>query len=128
MQRGGARQQIERLKNEPDLLIADPRQFIVGHIADQVAVEIVLALRRRIQAADQIHQRRLARPGRTHDRDIFAALDLDVDARDRVDLLVAHDVGLPEIVGADDDAVALELLAAFDQFLGLPMPLCHSDR
>jgi hypothetical protein len=34
-----------------------------------------------------------------------------LDAGDRVDDLVAHDVGLPEIVGADDDAFALEPLA-----------------
>ena len=30
---------------------------------------------------------------------------------------VAHDIGLPEIVGADDDAVPLELLAESDRFL-----------
>ena len=69
-------------------------------------------LRRRIQAADQVHQRRFARTGRTHDRDILAALDLDVDAGDRIDLLIAHDVRLPQIVRTDDDVLALELRAA----------------
>ena len=112
VQRGGARQQVERLENEADFLVADARQLVVGHRADQVAVDVVLALGRRIQAADQVHQRRLARAGRAHDGDILAALDLDVDTGDRVDLLVAHDVRLPQIVRADDDSLALELLAA----------------
>ena len=60
-------------------------------------------LRRRIEAADQVHQGRFARTGRTHDGDILAALDLDIDTGDRVDLLIAHDVRLPQIVRADDD-------------------------
>ncbi len=34
-----------------------------------------------------------------------------------MNLLVAHDVGLPEIVGADDNAVEAELLAALLTFL-----------
>ena len=34
-----------------------------------------------------------------------------------MDLLVAHDIGLPEIVGADDDAIPLELFAALEQFV-----------
>ena len=34
-----------------------------------------------------------------------------------MDLLVAHDVGFPEIVGADNDAVALELFALFSALL-----------
>ena len=41
-------------------------------------------------------------------------VDLDVAAGDRVDFLVAHDVGLPQIVGADDDAFALQFVAAID--------------
>ena len=83
---------------------------------------IVLALGGRIQAADQIHQRRFAGARRAHDGDVFAALDLDVHARNGVDGLIAHHVGLPQIVGADDDAVALELLAALDWFVGDCLP------
>ena len=109
VQSRSARQQIESLENEADFLVPDARQLIVFHIADQLAVQVIQALGGRIQAANQVHQRRFAGTGRAHDGHVFAALDLDIDARDRVDLLVAHDVGLPEIVSADDDAVALEL-------------------
>ena len=117
VQRGGAREQVEGLENEADFLVADARQLVVDHLADQIAVDVVLALGRRVETADQVHQGRFARPGRSHDRDVLAALDLDIDAGNGVDLLVAHDVGLPEIVGADDDAVPLELLAALNEFL-----------
>ena len=117
VQRGGAGQQVEGLENEADFLVADARQLVVAHLADQVAVDVILALAGGVQAADQVHQGRLSRTRRPHDGDVLAALDLDIHAGNGVDLLVAHDVGLPEIVGADDDAVPLELLAALDQFL-----------
>ena len=42
---------------------------------------------------------------------------------DGVDLLVAHHVRLPKIVGADDDAIALQLFAAIGQNVYC---LCHS--
>ena len=56
-------------------------------------------MRRRVEAADQVHQRRLAGARRPHDRDVFAALDCDRDPAQGVDLLLAHHVGLPEIAG-----------------------------
>ena len=46
----------------------------------------------------------------------LAALDLHVDAGDSVDLLVAHDVGLPQIERTDDNAITFELLAACYEF------------
>src|SRR5579863_16899 len=61
VQRSRPGQQVERLEDESDFLVADPRQFIVVQFADQLAVEPVLSLRRRIEAADQVHQRGLAR-------------------------------------------------------------------
>ena len=78
MQRGGAGQQVEGLKDEADLFVADARQLVVRHVADQVAIEVVEALGGRVEAADEVHQRRFAGAGGTHDGDIFAAPDLDV--------------------------------------------------
>src|SRR5262249_22559094 len=40
-----------------------------------------------------------ARAGRTHDRDVFAALDGNRDAAQCMDLFRAHDVGFPEVDG-----------------------------
>ena len=44
VQRGGAGQQIEGLKDEADLLVADAGQFVVVELADQLAVEPVRPL------------------------------------------------------------------------------------
>jgi len=61
VQRGGAGQQVERLEDEADLLVADARQLVVVHVADQLPVDVIVAFGGRIQAADQVHQRGLAR-------------------------------------------------------------------
>ena len=47
-----------------------------------------------VEAADDVHQRRLAAAGRAHDRDEVAPLDAQVDAAQRVDGDVARAVGL----------------------------------
>ncbi len=39
-------------------------------------------------------------------------LNLDVDAGNRMDGLIAHHVGFHQVPGADDDAVAAQLFAA----------------
>ena len=102
LQRRRTRQQVERLEDEPDLLVPDARQLVVVHVADALAVQQVgCPLDRRVEASDQIHQRGLARARRPHDRDVLAALDRHGDAAQRMDLLVAHDVGLPQVVGFD---------------------------
>ena len=97
VQRRRARQQVERLEHEPNLFVPDARQLVVVHLADLLAVQQVAALARRVQTADQVHQRRLARPGRPHDGDIFAALDLNRHTAEGMHLLGAHLVGLPEV-------------------------------
>ena len=43
--RGKARNQVKPLENKADLLIADFRKLIVGHMRDVFAVEIILAAR-----------------------------------------------------------------------------------
>ena len=102
VQRGGAGQQVEGLEDESDFFVADARQFVVVQFADQLAVQPVVALAGRIQAADQVHQRGLAGAGRSHDGDVFVALDAQVDSAQRVHLLLrAHVVGLPQVFGAD---------------------------
>src|SRR4051812_43623377 len=75
-------------------------------------VDEIIALARSIEAADKVHQRRLTGARRSHDRDVFTLLDFDIHARYSVDLLIAHQVGLPEIIGPDDDILALQLRAA----------------
>ena len=62
VQRRGARQQVERLEDEADLLIPDARQLVVIHLAHLLAVEQVASFCWSVEAADQVHQRRFARP------------------------------------------------------------------
>ena len=101
MERGGARQQVEGLEDEPDLLVANASQLVVVHLADLLLVEKVGALAGCVEAADQVHQRRLAGTRRPHDGDVLAAFDRDRDTLERVNLLIAHDVGLPQISRLD---------------------------
>ena len=107
---GGAREQVERLKDEADFLVADVGELVVVELADEATAEPVAAFARRIEAADEVHQRRLAGPGRAHDGDVFALANLHVDAAERVQLFGAHFVCLPEVVGLDDDAGVDEIL------------------
>src|SRR4026208_128295 len=60
VQRRSAREQIEGLKNETDFLVANACELVVVHLRDVLAVEPVFTLRRSIETADQVHQRRLA--------------------------------------------------------------------
>ncbi len=56
----GAGEQIEGLKDEADLLVADAGELVVVQLADQLAVEPVFALGRGVKAADEVHERGLA--------------------------------------------------------------------
>ena len=108
VQRSGARQQVEGLEDEADLTVADARQLIVVQVADAMSVQCVGALAWRIQAADQVHQRRLAGARRTHDGDVLVVLDAQADAAQRVHLLLgAHVIRLPQVFDDDDIAPGL---------------------
>src|SRR5207302_9874689 len=74
--RGHARNQVVGLEDETDLSIADPGQLIVAQGGHVVAVENVTAGRGLVQAADQVHQRALARTGWAHDGDEFSLRDV----------------------------------------------------
>ena len=102
MQRGRASQKVERLEDEADLLVADAREFVIVQLRNIVAVEPVLAFTWGVEAPDKVHQRGLARTRWSHDGDVLVVLDAEIDAAQGIDLLIAHLVGLPEIVGNDD--------------------------
>ena len=73
--RAGAGEQVERLEHEADLAVADRRELVVGQVDDVLAVEPVAAAGRVVQAAEDVHHRRLARPRVPHDRDHLALVD-----------------------------------------------------
>jgi hypothetical protein len=80
VQRGGAGQQVEGLEDEADFLVADAGELVVVELGDVVAVEPVLALGGRVEAADQVHQGGLAGAGGAHDGDVLVVLDAERDA------------------------------------------------
>jgi len=102
VQRGGAGEQVEGLEDEADLLVADAGELVIVERGDVVAVEPVAAAGGRVEASDEVHQGGFAGAGGAHDGDVLVVADAQVDAAERVDLLVAHLVGLPEIAGDDD--------------------------
>ena len=81
-----AGEQVERLEHEADVLVADRRELIVAQLADDLARERVYPRIRCVEAAEHVHQRRLARAGRAHDRHELAGVDVEVDALQRLDL------------------------------------------
>jgi len=97
VQRRRARQEVERLKDEANLLVPDAGELVVVHLARLLAVQQVGALAWRVQAANQVHQRRFARAGRSHDGHVFAALDLNGHPPQGMNLFGAHYIGFPQI-------------------------------
>ena len=102
VERGGPGQQVEGLEDEADLLVTDASQLVVVELGDVVSVEPVLALRGRVEAADEVHQRGFSGAGGPHDGDVFVVADAEIDAAEGVNLLITHLIGLPEIIGDDD--------------------------
>src|SRR5690349_4631572 len=85
-----ARKQIEGLEDESDLFVSNARQLVIRHARNERPVQPILARSRRVEAADDVHERRLARARRSHDRHILVASDGDVDAAQRSYDFAAH--------------------------------------
>src|SRR5690606_24051168 len=93
----------EALEDEADLLAPQRRQLLGVERGDIHAVAEVAAGTRGIKAADQVHQRRLARPRRPHYRHERAVLDAQGDVLQRNHFgLGAGGVDLAQGAGLDD--------------------------
>jgi hypothetical protein len=55
---------MERLEDEADLAVADLGELVLGEPRHLLIAQEVLARGRRVEAAEQVHQRRLARSRR----------------------------------------------------------------
>src|SRR5256886_14052251 len=80
-----SREQVVGLKNEADVLVADRGELIVGQLSDVLAREHVGAAVGDVQAAENVHERRLSRPRRSHDRDELRGPDIQIHPTQRVD-------------------------------------------
>ena len=101
VQRRGPGQQVEGLEHESDLLVPDPGQLVVVQLAHPVAVQPVLARRRAVEAADQVHEGGLARARRSHDGDELVLPNDHVDSSEGVHHLAADVVIALQVPGDD---------------------------
>src|SRR5438309_300788 len=98
-----ARQQVEGLEHEADVLVADRRELVVGELSHVLPGEHVRAGIGYVEATEDVHERRLARARGTHDRDELARSDVEIDAPERVHRDLSTDrVGLCDAAELDD--------------------------
>lgn len=96
-QRRQPRQQVKPLKDEPDLAPAHLCELILPQRLHAAPVQAIRPRAGPVQAAHDVHQRRLARSGRPDDRHEFAPPHIEVHVRQRCDLRVAHPVDLAHV-------------------------------
>ena len=96
---GGAREEVKTLEDEAQLLVAEIGQFVAVESVDVDAVEQVGAFGLPVEAAEHVHEGRLAGATRAHEGDEFTALDVETDAADGMD---GHFPGLVDFVDVLD--------------------------
>jgi hypothetical protein len=95
-------QQVVRLKDEPEVPTADPRQVRVVQVGYILGAQKVLPAGAAVEAPEEVQQGGLARPRRTHEGDEVALLDIQRDAGQRGDEDFVHLVLLDQIDNPDD--------------------------
>jgi hypothetical protein len=82
---GRAREEVEPLEHEPDRLVPERRAAVGVEGRHVASADPARAARGPVQAADEVHEGRLAGARGADDRHGLAALDAQVDAAERVD-------------------------------------------
>ncbi len=97
-------EQMVALEDEPEIFTPERRKRVGIEIARFPAPDAVATRCRAVEAAENIHQRRLARPGRADDRHHLTGLDSEVDVLQHADRAFAGGIipphGLSEIKGS----------------------------
>src|SRR5690606_3592951 len=99
-----ARQQMEALEHEADVSVAHLGELLGGELLAADGREGAVAGRRRVEAAAQVHERRLARARLADDGDELARAALQVDAIEGAPHLPAHGVVPREGAPVDEGA------------------------
>ncbi len=99
--------QVERLEDESDAGPADEGQLVVVQLRDVVAAQDVATFARPIETTQDIQQRGLARAAGTHDRDVLARLDAQVDAAEHLEFRRPEVIALSQLVEQQDGRVRL---------------------
>src|ERR687895_436071 len=96
------RQEVEELEDEAELVAAQPGQVAVVQLGDLDAVEDDRAARRAVESGEDVHQRRLAGPGRAHDGAVATALEIDADTGESIYRGGALAVAAADVGGGHD--------------------------
>jgi len=75
-----AGQQVVVLEYKTDLLIPNDCELIIFQVGNKQRIEIIFTRSGRVEAADHVHQGRLARTARTHDGNHLTRKNLQVNA------------------------------------------------
>jgi hypothetical protein len=109
VQRGGSRQQIETLKNKADQPVAQRGPFIRRRARNLLPIQPILPGAGTIQAAENIHQRALARTAGSHQRHQLPLANGQGDTFKHLQIHLSQVVGLAN-------------LAQFKQFHNFALP------
>src|SRR5262249_56716619 len=101
--RGEKGEEVVELNQEAHVGGAPPREVAAAQPVDALAVDHDRSRGRRVEPADQVQQRRLARPRRPHQRDEVATRNVEVDAVQNLDRLAAAPIRLGDAANLDED-------------------------
>src|SRR5450759_866657 len=102
LERRSAREQVETLKDKPDLPIADDRELLLFELRYVGALEEVPSRARPIQAPEHVHQSRLSGSAASHYCDETATFHAQADATKRVHPRFAKVVVSMHVLDADE--------------------------
>ena len=118
--------QVESLENVADFAAAQPRQFKRIELRDVHFVDENRAFGGLVEAADHVEKRRFARTRRSHDGNIFAALDVEIDAAQRVNRMAADFIDALDTAHAHDIFLTAVFCFVWCAFGGAAGPLLVS--
>lgn len=101
LERRGPIDEVECLEDETDMLIPNPREVLLVHAADELALEFQGSGSRPVQATEDVHQRALPTSGCTGDAHERSRIDAQVHAGQRVHDRLAHLVFFSELIGSN---------------------------
>ena len=102
LKRGEHRDEVVHLEDEADVAGPPLGQLVGGHVRDFVAGDGDAAVRRDIEAAQQIEQGGLARAAGPHEGHEIAFVDVEIQALQHLDLFAAAAVGLVQTANLDE--------------------------
>jgi hypothetical protein len=102
LERARSPEQVEALEDEPDVVATEQRELVEIELGDLDPAKEVRAGGRAIEAADDVHARRLAGAARADDRHELAVGDRERHAVERADLGVARAVDLRHVAQLDE--------------------------